>query len=121
MIFQFVFMSITVKPLANASSRPFQPFSVTFDTKVTIDCLVLRIPRWQRIGWLREIGCEDCRAEEGGGEQLLFVDEFHQCVFQPSMIARSQMRTFTIRLMSSSNEMRVSSSGTTGSSVTTIN
>jgi len=41
MIFQFVFMSITVKPLANASSRPFQPFSVTFDTKVTIDCLVL--------------------------------------------------------------------------------
>ena len=92
-----------------------------FDTKVTIDCLVLRIPRWQRIGWLREVGCEDCRAEQGGGEQLLFVDEFHQCVFQPSMIARSQMRTFTIRLMSSSNEMRVSSSGTTGSSVTTIN
>ena len=97
MIFQFVFMSITVKPLANASSRPFQPFSVTFDTKVTIDCLVLRIPRWQRIGWLREVGCESRRAP------------------------RSQMRTFTIRLMSSSNEMRVSSSGTTGSSVTTIN
>jgi len=27
-------------------------------------------------------------SEEGGGEQLLFVDEIHHCVLQPSMIGQ---------------------------------